>query len=432
MSLMTALYTGASGLEGNSLELSVVGDNIANANTIGFKGSRAAFADAMAQSLIGNSPNGAGQRGLGQKLQMVQRILTQGALTNTGLNTDLAIEGSGFFQLHGSHNGAVGTYYSRAGQFTIDEDGFLVNLENLRVQGYSADPTGAINAAGVGDLQIGNASTAALPTSGITLRANLQSDAIVPAAWNVAQAATTSNFSTSVNVYDSLGDAHQIDVYFRKSAAGAWEWHAVTDGGGLTGGTAGTATEVASGTLTFDTQGRLTATTTGASTFNPAGAVNPQPLAFNFGTPAPGGTGLDGVTQFAAPSAASFINQNGYGSGDLSRVTIDPQGRVVGAFTNGQTRVLGQVTLANFEAPDQLQRLGGNLFAEMPSSGPAVVGAPSTADRGAVIAGALEQSNVDMAGEFIRMIAAQRGFQANAKTLNTADQLLAELMTIKR
>jgi flagellar hook protein FlgE len=132
------------------------------------------------------------------------------------------------------------------------------------------------------------------------------------------------------------------------------------------------------------------------------------------------------------PSAASFLNQDGYAPGDLARITIDPAGQVVGAFTNGQTRVLGQVVLANFEAPDQLMRAGGNLFTEMPSAGPPVVGAPSTADRGAIVAGALEQSNVDLASEFIRMIAAQRGFQANAKTMNTADQLLAELMTIKR
>jgi flagellar hook protein FlgE len=432
MSLMTALYSGASGLQGNSLELSVVGDNIANANTIGFKGSRAAFADAMAETLIGEAASGAGQRGLGSKLQMVQRILTQGALTNTGLNTDLAIEGSGFFVVKGSHNGAVGQYYTRAGQFTVDNDGYMVNLEGMRVQGYQADATGSIVPSGVGDIQVGNASASPRASANVTIRANLQADATSPAAWDVTQAATTSNFSTGTTVYDSLGSSHQIDMYFRKNGAGDWEWHGVTDGGGLTGGVAGTPTEVASGTLTYDSQGRLTAATTAVNNFTPLGANSPQPLNFNFGTPSPGGTGLDGVTQFAAPSATSFLSQDGYAPGDLSRISIDPKGQVVGSFTNGQTRILAQETVANFEAPDQLNRVGGNLYSAMPQAGTPVIGAPSTADRGAIVAGALEQSNVDMAGEFIRMIAAQRDFQANAKTLNTADQLLAELMTIKR
>jgi flagellar hook protein FlgE len=432
MSLMTALYTGASGLEGNSLELSVVGDNIANANTIGFKGSRAAFADAMAQSLIGNAPNGAGQRGLGTKLEVVQRIMTEGALTNTGLNTDLAIQGSGFFQVKGSHDGAIGTYYTRAGQFTVDKDGYLVNLEGLRVQGFPADATGAIAPTTADDLQVGNANTSPLATQSVTVRANLQSDAPVLAApFDVNNAATTSNFATGTTVYDSLGNAHEVNIYYRKTGPGAWEYHAVVDGGSIDPANAGVPTEISTGTLGYDTQGRLTAAAPGVTNFTPAGA-NALPLTFNFGTPLPPGTGLDGITQFASPSAASFLNQDGYAAGDLSRITIDSKGQVVGSFTNGETRVLGQVALANFESPDQLMRLGGNLYQSMPSAGPAVVGTPGTADRGSIVAGALEQSNVDMAGEFIRMIAAQRGFQANAKTLTTADQLLQELMTIKR
>jgi flagellar hook protein FlgE len=189
---------------------------------------------------------------------------------------------------------------------------------------------------------------------------------------------------------------------------------------------------IAGGTATFDVQGRLTAVTNGAATFNPLGATNPQPLAFNFGTPFPTGTGVDGLTQFASPSSTSFLNQDGAAAGQLARVSIDAKGQIVGGFTNGETRALGQVALATFAAPDQLMRLGGNLFAEMPASGIPNVGIPSTANRGSLVSGALEQSNVDLAGEFIRMIAAQRDFQANSKTITTADALLAELMTIKR
>src|SRR5919108_5048160 len=168
MSLMTALYSGASGLDANSTELSVVGDNISNANTIGFKGSRAAFADAMAQNLIGSTPTGAGQRGLGVKLQMVQKILSQGSLMNTGVSTDLAIEGAGFFAVAGNSNGKNGTFFTRAGQFTVDQDGYLVSLTGMRVQGYTADAAGQVNATTVGDLQIGNAGTSPRATTLIT------------------------------------------------------------------------------------------------------------------------------------------------------------------------------------------------------------------------------------------------------------------------
>jgi flagellar hook protein FlgE len=433
MSLLTSLYTGATGLDSSTAELSVVGDNIANANTVGFKASRADFADALAQNLIGDTPSGGGQMGLGTKLQVVQRILTQGSLSNTGVATDLAIDGTGFFVVKGNHSGSDGTYYTRAGQFTIDKNGYLVNQEGLRVQGYTATATGALPGTTLGDLDIGKASSAPLATAGITVKANLQADAAVPAAtFDPLNAAATSNFSTSISVYDSLGAAHQVDIYFTKTGAGTWDYHALTDGAGVAGGEPGTPNEIATGTLTFDSQGRLQSTTS-SGTFNPANAVNPQPLTFNFGDPlATAGTGLAGVTQFTAPSATSFLSQDGYSSGQLSRVSVDAKGEVVGAFSNGQSRVLGEIALASFKAPDQLSRVGGNLFTEMPASGPPTVGAPGTADRGAVVSGALEQSNVDLAGEFVRMIAAQRQFQANSKTLTTADSLLQELMNLKR
>lgn len=433
MSLLTSLYTGQTGLDSSSTELEIVGDNISNANTVGFKSSRADFADALSQNLIGASPGSNNQLGMGVTVQSVQKIMTEGSLSNTGVSTDLAIDGNGFFVVKGNHSGVNSSFYTRDGQFTIDKSGFFVNQEGLRVQGYTADATGAITSSTPGDLAIGNATSAPLATTTVTARANLAADAVTPAAaFSATNAAATSNFSTSVTVYDSLGASHQVDVYFRKTGAGTWDYHALTDGSGVTGGTAGTPTEIATGTLTFDTQGRLTAQT-GTSTFNPIGAVTPQALTFNFGTPTgSGGTGLDGITQFTAPSATSFLNQDGYSSGSLSSVNIDSKGEVVGAFSNGQTRVLGQVELAGFKSPDQLNRTSGNLFTETPASGPPTVGAPGTADRGSIVAGSLEQSNVDLSSEFIRMIAAQRQFQANAKTLTTADSLLQELMNIKR
>lgn len=433
MSLMSALTTGVSGINANSQELGVVGDNIANSNTVGYKSSRAAFADAMAEQIVGAGGTSGAQRGLGSKMQTIQRIMTQGSLSNTGIATDLAIEGNGFFVVKGSHNGQVGNFYSRAGQFTIDRDGYLVNLEGLRVQGYSADANGTITTVALGDLKVGSASTAPKMTDAITVRANLQSDAPTPAAFDPVNPRTTSNFSTSISIYDSLGKPHQVDIYYRATGAGGWEWFALTDGGGTTGGTAGQNVQIGNGTLTFNPNGSLQDATGTAVTFNPLNATQNQAFTLNFGTTvASGGTGLDGVTQFAAPSAASFLSQNGYQAGDLSRVTFDSQGRAIGAFSNGQSRVLGQVALASFSAPDRLARTGSNLYAESVDSGVATIGTPATANRGSVMAGALEQSNVDLAAEFVRMIAAQRGFEANSKTVTTADQLLQELMALKR
>lgn len=322
MSLLTSLYSGASGMEANSLDLSVIGDNISNANTIGFKQSRAAFEDQFAQSLVGGN-----QVGLGTRLQSVQKILSQGALTTTGQATDLAIQGNGFFIAKGSHDGLNGSYYTRAGQFTVDKSGYLVNLDGLRIQGYPADSTGALTGV-LGDLDIGAATAPPKATTQLTIRANLQSDATIPAAWDATNPTGTSNFSTSTTVYDSLGAAHQVTTYFRRNDIGSWEWHAMTDGGGLQGGIAGQQTEIATGTLTFDSSGKLD-TVTQTTNFNPVGAVQPQALNFNFGDPlSAGGTGLAGTTQFASPSATTFLDQDGYASGDLANISVDSKGQI--------------------------------------------------------------------------------------------------------
>jgi flagellar hook protein FlgE len=443
MSLLTALYSSASGLNATSNELSVVGDNISNAETVGFKASRAVFADTMTQQMVG----GSGEMGLGVKTETIQKLFIQGAFTTTGNDTDVAIEGNGMFVVKGNHAGTIGTFYTRNGQFTLDKDGYLSTLDGLRVQGLVADPTGSVASGLLGDLQVGSASAPARSTDTITVRGNLDSQAAVAGAWAVD--ATTlavtdpkanSNFSNSMVVYDSLGKPIQLDLYFRKNLVGDWEYHAVTDGGNLTGGTAGTPTEVANGRLTFDNQGRLVTNvspdpTAVAATFNPINAVNPQALTFQFGSgtgATPPGSGLDGITQYASASAMSFVTQAGFTSGALSKLTIDTDGTIVGGFSNGQTRVLGQFVLGNFKAPDQLARVGATLYKETPKSGQGTLGTPATADRGSVSAGTLEQSNVDIAAEFIRMIAAQRGFQADSKTLTTADQLLGELMQVKR
>jgi flagellar hook protein FlgE len=432
MSLISSLYTGATGLEANTTDLSVIGDNIANANTIGFKESRASFQDAMSQQMIG-AGTATGQMGLGTQLESIQKIITQGAISNTGLATDLAIDGNGFFVVSGAHNGTNGQFYTRAGQFTVDNTGTVVNQEGLHVQGYTANTAGVLGTT-PGDLTLGDSSWPASATTTVGVQANLDSGATAPVLpFDPLNPGTTSNSSTSVTTYDSLGTAHQVDVYFVKTAAGAWDWHALTDGGGLTGGVAGTPTEVATGTMTFDTSGRLTAQTTGLNNFNPLNAVNPQPLTFNFGDPTGGGgTGVLGITQFSGPSGATQTSQDGFAAGALTHIAIDKGGNINGTFTNGQTRLLGQIATALVKAPDQMDRVGGNLFAVTNGSGQATLGAAGDLGRGNIVAGALEQSNVDLANEFVKMIAAQRAYQANGKTVVTADALLQELMQIKR
>jgi len=421
MSLISSLYIGTSGLAASTDEFNVVGDNIANANTVGFKAGRAAFEAAFSETLIG----GVGQMGNGTRLQAVQRMFTQGALLPTGQATDLALQGPGFFVVKGEHNGVPGQFYTRAGQFRMDEGGHLVNLEGLRVQGYTAASDGAI-AGPLGDMNIGAATSPAKATTSITLKGNLSSDAPVQTVpFDPTNPADTSNFSTAVTVYDSLGKAHQVDVYYAHTGPGTWEYHAITDVGG-------TPTEIASGSLTFDSDGKLTDATTGPFTTAFPDAT-PTDLNFNFGdSTVSGGTGLGGFTQFANASSTTFTNQDGFEAGVLSRVDVDSKGNVVGMFTNGQSRTVAQVAVADFEAPDKLSSVGGNLWAERPDSGQPTIGVGGEGGRGAVVAGALEQSNVEISNEFVRMIAAQRGFQANSKTISTADQLLSELISLKR
>ncbi|HVP67263.1 MAG TPA: flagellar hook protein FlgE [Anaeromyxobacteraceae bacterium] len=425
MSLFTAMSSATSGIESSSTDLSVIGNNIANASTVGFKQGRADFETALSQTLIG----GNGQVGLGSDVATVQTIMTEGSLTNTGNTTDLALQGNGFFVLSGSYAGQQGTFYTRDGQFTVDKNGYLVTQQGLQVQGFQANAAGVLS--GVpSSLQVGNVQAQPVATANVTLKANLDASATVPPAWDPANPTTTSNFSSSVTVYDSLGSAHAVQIFFRNTGGG-WEWHAMADGGGLTGGTAGTLTEIANGTLTFNSNGALTAYTQ-ASNFNPLGATNPQALNFDFGNPIGANGSTTGITQFAATSATTFVGQDGYSAGQLSSIQVGQNGQVSGVFSNGQTRLLGQVAVAGFQANDQLTSIGGNLYDATPAAGQAVVGAPGSGGLGSITSGALEQSNVDLSTQLVDMIAAQRAFEANSKTITTADTLLSELIQMKR
>ena len=429
MSVISSMFTGASGITAHGDALQVVGDNIANSNTVGYKGSRANFEDVLARSM------GGAELGLGTRLAGVQKILSQGALLGTGVSTDLAIKGDGFFQVKGKADGLDGAFYTRAGQFKVDKDGNLVNQSGLKLQGYNSDENGNLIQQ-VADLQVPSYELPPVATTASTIVANLNSDEVAPAnPWDPTNPSATSNFSTSMTVYDSLGKAHNVDVYFRReAAAGAWSWHGLVDGGEVTGGTAGVPTQAATGTLTFDTQGRLTTEATTTSDFDFLGAVQNQAIAFDFGDSitTDGGSGLKGVTSYASPSGVTFLSQDGSSSGSLAGISITPNGEIQGVFSNGMQRTVGRVLVADFQNPQDLARTGGNLFIATNESGGPLVGEAGTGGRGAIVSGSLEQSNVDLANEFVNMIAYQRGYQASSRIITVADQVLQETVNLKR
>ncbi|MFO7180066.1 MAG: flagellar hook protein FlgE [Pseudomonadota bacterium] len=430
--VLRAMYSGASGLRAEGEALGVIGDNIANVNTVGFKTQRVVFEDVLGRSILAGSA--AAVPGAGVRVGAIQQLFSQGSLQNTGISTDLALNGDGFFTLHGTVDGVTSNFYTRAGQFIVNSEGYVVNPNGLRVQGYAANPDGSFQTS-VSSLRAPTAAIAPHATGEMTVTANLDASATPPAlAWNPQDPANTSNFSTSLTVYDSLGNAHPLDIFFVKTGANAWNYYVLASGDEVTPAAPGTNVQVGAGTLQFTTNGELdTITTTTAVSVDFAGATAGQAITLDFGTPlAAGGTGLDGITQFASPSGVSSQNQDGYPSGDFGGVAVDGRGVVLGLYTNGQRIPIGQLAIAKFRANEGLSRAGQNLWVETRESGSAALGVAGSGGRGAVTAGALEGSNVDLAEEFIGLIQHQRSFSANSKTITTADEMLQELISIKR
>jgi flagellar hook protein FlgE len=427
MSIWNNLYIGISGLSAHGTAISVVGDNIANVSTVGFKASRAGFADVMG-GMSGSTRLGAGVRMAGS-----QANLSQGVLQQTGGVLDLAVRGTGFFVVQGNHDGIDATYYTRDGRFSLDNDGFVVNNEGLRLHGYTFSPDG-VQGTQAGALQLGSTQSEPLATSSVEMRLNLDSSAVSPAIFDLADPNATSNFATSTTVFDSLGNSHRVDMYFRTDGLGSWDWHAVVDGGEVNGGTAGTPIEIANGVLSFNTNGALDVETLNASTADFIGATPGQQIAFDFGDAitTDGGTGVAGTTQFAGASTVNASSQDGFGAGALVDVVVNENGTIEGLFSNGQRRQVARVALATFAAEDQLERAGSQLFRETTGSGQALVDAAATGSRGSISSGTIESSNVDLTNELVTLIAFQRAFQANVKTVQTADEMLAEVANLKR
>ncbi|RNC70720.1 MAG: flagellar hook protein FlgE [Desulfuromonadales bacterium] len=413
MSVTSALYTGISGLNANGEAMSVIGNNISNVNTIGFKQGRMLFSDVLSSSISGGS-----QIGRGVQIQTVENQFTQGSFESTESNTDLAIQGDSFFVLQNSG----GRFYSRAGAFHFDKDKILVNPESYQVQGYGIIPSSGLSDGVLKPIDLtAFATTPPKQTSGVNMVVNLDSTQTTPVlAWDPTNPVATSNFSTSLSIYDSQGNAHTATMYFRKTAANSWDWHAI-----IPDATAGSPVD---GTLTFNATGALTAQTplAGAAqnvTF-PGGVTAPQPITFDLGVGA--------TTQYASPSIVSSQTQDGYYQGTLVKINIDDKGYVSGVYSNGQLQKLYQVALAKFSSTEGLSKAGGTMFEETLESGQPLLSDAATPGVGKVLANSLEQSNVDMAAQFVKMITTQRGYSANSKTITTADEMLQEVLNLKR
>jgi len=426
MSITNSLYIGISGLQAHGEAISVVGDNIANASTVGYKRNRATFSDMLGGEIDSHRLGG------GVRLAGTQTMWDQGAVTQTGNPLDLAIRGGGMFMVKGSHGGQNAQYYTRDGRFHLDQTGYVVNQQGLRLQGFAIDSSGT-RALAAGDLPLGVRESPPVATTNAGMSLNLDANAQVPGAWDPLNPNTTSNYATSETVYDSLGAAHPVQVYFRNQGAGAWEYHAMVDGGELTGGTPGALTEIASGTMTFTTAGALDSQTSAGSSADFLNAAPAQAINFKFGDDiASGGTGLAGTTQFAGASAVTGLDIDGRSPGKLTDIAISDDGKIRGVFDNGDKVDLAQVAIADFANEDGLDRVGDSLMVETATSGNPLVDVPGTGARGSVSSGALESSNVDLGNELVTLIAYQRAFQANAKTVTTADEMMNDINNLKR
>lgn len=425
--MMRSMYAGVSGLKAHQTRMDVIGNNIANVNTAGFKASRVTFKEMLSQTLSGaKAPQGnrggmnPQQVGLGVSLGSIDTNLVQGNLQSTGLGTDLAIQGNGFFVV----NNGTQNFYTRAGALTLDENGNLVNASNGYImQGWMAT-NGIINTNSpltgiripIGDTMAPQASTEAV------FAGNL--NAADPVAW-----------TATIDIYDSQGQKHTLTLKFTHTGNDTdndngndtvndneWNWTATIDGATLVDSNEVDSDEI-TGTIIFGGDGKVVEVT--GNTFD---------INFNNGTEKITGFNLDlsAVTQMAGDNTLDGLYADGYSMGSLESFSIDNAGVITGSYSNGLTKAIGQIAIANFSNAGGLTRVGDTLFAESQNSGIAQIGAAGTAGRGKISAGTLEMSNVDLAEQFTDMITTQRGFQANSRIISTTDEMLQDLVNLKR
>lgn len=419
---------GLSGLNSIAKSLDVTGNNVANANTYGAKSSRAEFADLYASSLSGEGLNNVG---IGVSVAAITQQFSQGAAVNTENPLDLSISGKGFFQMASSDGGVN---YTRNGQFKIDKDGFIVNNNRDKLMGYAADDAGTIQPGQALALQIPTAGIKPFATTEIKFEINIDPRVAVtaPPPTAVPQIDLTDpktyNNATSVSVFDVKGQTVNLVYYFQKAATDQWNVYVTANGTAVAQD--GVGNPLPSTALTFPPTGGAPTLPVGGltsidipSTTNAAGAVT-EPIA---------GVNLNfsGATQYASSFSVTNLSQDGYAPGQLNGVTIDASGVISVRYSNGQFKAAGQIEMANFRNPQGLMALGGTTWARTNASGEAMVGTPGAGSFGSLQAGSLESSNVDLTGELVNLITAQRAYQANAQTIKTQDQVLQTLVNLR-
>jgi flagellar hook protein FlgE len=409
---------GLSGLNAAAKNLDVIGNNVANSGTVGFKQSQAQFADVYANSLTGA---GGSNVGIGTKVALVSQQFTQGNITATNNPLDMAINGGGFFRM--DTNGEV--TYQRNGQFQLDNMGFIVNPTGAKLTGYTANASGVLSTGAPAPLVIETADLAPQVTSEVNAVLNLDSRGgeYTVAGFNKDDP-TTFNSSTAVSVFDSLGNQHTLQTYYVKTAPNEWSVFAALNGVAVGYDPLALPPDPPAvvGTLSFNSTGMLTG---GSPITIPAQtlATGASPLGFP--------VDFTGTTQFGASFSVNTLNQDGYTAGRLAGFNISADGMVVGRYTNGQTAVLGQVVLANFANPNGLQPLGNNMWSETSASGNPLVGTPSSGSLGVLQSSAVEDSNVDLTAELVNLITAQRVYQANAQTIKAQDAVLQTAVNLR-
>ncbi len=424
--MIVSLYSGISGLKANTSAMSVIGDNIANVDTTGFKVSKVSFSNVFSASLGQSSM----QIGRGVTMSGVAANWNSGTVETTNNATDLAINGQGMFIVNDPAGSAQ--YYSRAGQFEFDNQGFLVNQDDFRVQGYPISPAGAMGA--IGDIALPAGMSVPAATTELTMSLNL--DAMAPNA---------TTYNTTVTVYDSLGNPVDLTFDFVKNnpptGAGAVEWQYSVSSTGLTISPAVGTENI----LAFTNTGAFDPANSSGMIASPTGngqgqqisitaglgpAAMPMNMVWRFADTA--GASDGSLTSYAGTSAKNSQTQNGYPTGMLQGISVDEDGIFTGLYSNGTMLNFAQIALADFASYSGLQKQGSNLFSSTLASGQAVILSPNQGGVGGIAPSSLEMSNVDLATEFVELITTQRAFQANSKVITTSDEVLSELINIKR
>ena len=408
MSLSTAMYSGLSGLNSFGEAMSVVGDNIANLNTTGYKYSTVHFEDLMSQMVPTGS--GPGQVGRGARIDDVSTIWQQGSLENSSSDTDVAITGTGFLVVKDTNTN--GLFYTRDGHFTLDKDGNLISAQGDRVQGKAIDPTTGTPSGVDTDIVLSQNYSAPKASSKVDMVLNLN-----------ANAAVADHYDSSITVYDNQGNSHTLDMTYTKAAANDWGVTGTLDGTDITGNI----TDQGGGgptDMTFNANGTMIG---GGSYAVDLTGYNIGPVNLNLTGTAGGST-----SQYAASSVTNYTSQDGYGPGFLQSISINNEGVITGNYSNGQIIPQYQLTLARFNAPSKLHREGSNLYSETQDSGVPLTGNPGTNGLGTIASNSLEQSNVDLSNEFVNMILYQRAFQANSRIITTTDTLMQEVLNLKQ